>query len=202
MGARTDAARSEVLAARAGLDEEIVRLEAAGSRRGRHPGTPPARAGEGARAPRAGPRSCCSAARSGSSRASAARSSGRGADLPEVDAPAGGREDAQEARARTARRSAARSSASSPSTSTRRRRSGASATSARRRRSCSAAALKPVPSGSGGSSPSGRSTRIGPSFAEGMRRARAPARTATQAAPPGRQRTTPALDTGTIRAAR
>jgi len=30
MGARTDAARSEVLAARAGLDEEIVRLEAAG----------------------------------------------------------------------------------------------------------------------------------------------------------------------------
>lgn len=30
MGARTDAARAEVLAARAGLDEEIVRLEAAG----------------------------------------------------------------------------------------------------------------------------------------------------------------------------
>jgi hypothetical protein len=30
MGARTDAARSEVLAARAGLDEELVRLEAAG----------------------------------------------------------------------------------------------------------------------------------------------------------------------------
>jgi hypothetical protein len=30
MGARTDAARSEVLAARAGLDEEIIRLEAAG----------------------------------------------------------------------------------------------------------------------------------------------------------------------------
>jgi len=30
MGARTDAARSEVLAARAGLDEELIRLEAAG----------------------------------------------------------------------------------------------------------------------------------------------------------------------------
>lgn len=30
MGARTDAARSEVLAARAGLDDELVRLEAAG----------------------------------------------------------------------------------------------------------------------------------------------------------------------------
>ncbi len=30
MGARTDAARSEVLAARAGLDEELVRLEASG----------------------------------------------------------------------------------------------------------------------------------------------------------------------------
>ena len=30
MGARTDAARAEVLAARAGLDEELVRLEAAG----------------------------------------------------------------------------------------------------------------------------------------------------------------------------
>lgn len=30
MGARTDAARSEVLAARAGLEEELVRLEAAG----------------------------------------------------------------------------------------------------------------------------------------------------------------------------
>jgi hypothetical protein len=30
VGARTDAARSEVLAARAGLDEELVRLEAAG----------------------------------------------------------------------------------------------------------------------------------------------------------------------------
>jgi hypothetical protein len=30
MGARTDAARSEVLAARSGLDEELVRLEAAG----------------------------------------------------------------------------------------------------------------------------------------------------------------------------
>ena len=30
MGARTDAARSEVLAARAGLDEELVRLDASG----------------------------------------------------------------------------------------------------------------------------------------------------------------------------
>jgi hypothetical protein len=30
MGARTDAARSEVLAARAGLDDELIRLEAAG----------------------------------------------------------------------------------------------------------------------------------------------------------------------------
>ena len=30
MGARTDAARSEVLAARAGLDEELIRLEASG----------------------------------------------------------------------------------------------------------------------------------------------------------------------------
>ena len=30
MGARTDAARAEVLAARAGLDEELVRLEASG----------------------------------------------------------------------------------------------------------------------------------------------------------------------------